>query len=211
MSDAREEVLGRVRAALADLPPGTEIAVPRDYQRASDQPPAARVERFCERTGEYQANVVRVGDGELAAAVAEACARHGARRLGVPLDLPAGWRPANLELVEDRELPPHELDRLDGAITGCALAIADTGTIVLAAGPGEGRRALSLVPDLHVCVVPADRVVGSVPEAIAALAPAVADRRPITFISGPSATSDIELNRVEGVHGPRELEVLVAG
>jgi L-lactate dehydrogenase complex protein LldG len=112
--------------------------------------------------------------------------------------------------VEDSPpLPPHELDRLDGVISGCALAIAETGTIVLDAGARQGRRALTLVPDWHLCVVEEVQVLGGVPEAVAALEPAVREGRPLTFISGPSATSDIELSRVGGVHGPRTLEVLV--
>jgi L-lactate dehydrogenase complex protein LldG len=125
----------------------------------------------------------------------------------VPAALPDAWRPAELELVEDAELTPRELDALDGVVTGCTLAIAETGTIVLTAAPHEGRRVLTLVPDLHVCIVEERQIVELVPEAFAALADAAG--RPITFVSGPSATSDIELSRVEGVHGPRDLVVLV--
>jgi L-lactate dehydrogenase complex protein LldG len=125
----------------------------------------------------------------------------------------AGERPAGatarLELVEDAGLSVRELDRLDGALTGCAVAIAETGTFVLDGGAGQGRRALSLVPDLHVCVVREDQVVGLVPEAVESLGDAVRAGRPLTFVSGPSATSDIELDRVEGVHGPRVLHVVV--
>jgi len=115
------------------------------------------------------------------------------------------WRPANS--VEDDGLSPQELDALGGVVTGCTVAIAETGTIVLAGGPAEGRRALTLVPDLHVCIVRADQVVETVPEAFAALRGL--ERRPLTFVSGPSATSDIELKRVEGVHGPRRLVVVI--
>jgi L-lactate dehydrogenase complex protein LldG len=190
--NAREEILARVRATeRAPVPP-----IERRYRRAGTHPD--RVALFCERAADYRADVRRVDDVE--AAIATACAEHGARRLGVPRDLP--WRPAGLELVEDRGLSAHELDALDGAITGSALAIAETGTIVLA-GP---RRALTLVPDLHVCVVREADVVELVPEAFARLDAS----RPLTFVSGPSATSDIELSRVEGVHGPRRLVVLVA-
>jgi L-lactate dehydrogenase complex protein LldG len=114
-----------------------------------------------------------------------------------------------VEAVPDSGLDAHELDRLDGALTGCALAIAETGTVVLDGGPGQGRRALTLVPDLHLCVVEEERVVGIVPEAVAALEDAVRDGRPLTFVSGPSATSDIELSRVEGVHGPRTLVMVL--
>ena len=126
----------------------------------------------------------------------------------MPAALPGAWRPDGLELVVDDGLSPRELDALDGALTGCALAIAETGTIVLDGGELSGRRALTLVPDLHVCVVEAAQVVATVPDAIRALDRA---RGPITLVSGPSATSDIELSRVEGVHGPRRLEVVLAG
>ena len=123
----------------------------------------------------------------------------------MPPGLPAEWRPAGA--VEDHGLSPQELDALDGVLTGCTVAIAETGTFVLAGGPREGRRALTLVPDLHVCVVLAEQVVETVPQAFDALRDVA--RRPLTFVSGPSATSDIELQRVEGVHGPRNLVVLI--
>jgi L-lactate dehydrogenase complex protein LldG len=126
-----------------------------------------------------------------------------------PSGIPPAWRGAEIELVEDHDLSAAELDRVDGALTGCTAAIAETGTIILTAGPAEGRRALSLVPDLHVCVVLEHQIVELVPEALARLAADGLERRPLMFISGPSATSDIELSRVEGVHGPRDRVVLV--
>ena len=141
----------------------------------------------------------------------ELCREAGAERLAVPGDLPDEWRPNATELVTDDGLDAQTLATLDGALTGCALAIAETGTIVLDGGDGQGRRALSLVPDYHLCVVEADAIVATVPEAIRELEPAVKEGRPLTFISGPSATSDIELTRVEGVHGPRTLHVVVLG
>ncbi len=119
------------------------------------------------------------------------------------------WRPHGIELTEDEGLSATELDRLDGALTGCAAGIAETGTFVLDGGPGQGRRALTLVPDLHICVIGEAQISGLVPETVERLEPAVREGRPLTFVSGPSATSDIELNRVEGVHGPRTLHVLV--
>ncbi len=160
---------------------------------------------------EYKATVHRIAENDIAATVAEICNAEGARRLGIPPDLPAPWRPESVELSEDEGLSPAELDGLDGALTACAVAIAETGTFVLDGGPAQGRRALTLVPDLHVCVVRADQVVGIVPEAVARLEPAVRAGRALTFVSGPSATSDIELDRVEGVHGPRILHVIVVG
>jgi L-lactate dehydrogenase complex protein LldG len=205
---AREEVLGRVRAALGDVPPGEEPPLQRDYARAGDAERA--VDRFAERVADYRATVRRVEAKDVAAAVAEACAEQGARLLVVPSDLPDAWRPDGIELRADEGLSHGELDSTDGALTGCALAIAETGTIVLDAGPGQGRRALTLIPDFHVCVVEAQRIVASVPEAVAALHEAARDGRPITLVSGPSATSDIELRRVHGVHGPRTLTVLIA-
>jgi L-lactate dehydrogenase complex protein LldG len=157
------------------------------------------VELFCARAGEYRADVRRVDD------VAQAVAELGVGRLGIPPGLPAAWRPAGVELVEDHGLSPNELDRLDGVLTGATVAIAETGTIVLA----EGRRALTLVPDLHVCVVREEQIVELVSEAFDRLRELGVTHRPLTFVSGPSATSDIELSRVEGVHGPRTLVVLV--
>ena len=137
-----------------------------------------------------------------------------------PLPEPGGWgsqrtldldlRPEGIALVEDDALAPRELDALDGALTTCAAGCAETGTIALDGGPGQGRRALSLVPDLHVCIVRAETIVETVPELVAALEPSAREGRPIVLVSGPSATSDIELQRVEGVHGPRRLVVIVA-
>ena len=152
-----------------------------------------------------------MGRQDVREAVAAVCRDRSARRIGVPPGLPAEWRPEGIEIVEDRDLTTAELDRLDGVVTGCTAAIAETGTLILAGAPADGRRVLTLVPDLHVCVVSEAQVLGSVPEGIAVVASAVrADRRPVTLVSGPSATSDIELLRVEGVHGPRQLVVVIA-
>ncbi|MBL7501865.1 LutC/YkgG family protein [Frankia nepalensis] len=152
------------------------------------------------------------GGNAIAAAVAAALADRGVRRLVRPPGLPPGWLAgaAGVEAVDDEPaLTAGELDAADGVLTGCALAIAETGTIILDGGPGQGRRALSLVPDYHLVVVRADQVVAGVPDAIARLVTTGAAARPQTWVSGPSATSDIELNRVEGVHGPRTLEVIL--
>ena len=209
MSAAREEVLRRVRSALG-RDGAAPVEVPRRYRRRDEATREAIVERFAERVAEYRATVFRAASGELGATIAAACRERGARRLAVPVDLPDEWRPSGVELVADDGLAPHELDGVDGALTGCAIAIAETGTVVLDGGAGQGRRALTLVPDYHLCVVASERVVGLVPEAVEALGEAVRAGRPLTFVSGPSATSDIELDRVEGVHGPRTLHVVIA-
>jgi L-lactate dehydrogenase complex protein LldG len=206
MSAAKADILARVRAALGPAPAVPEV--PRAYRAAGAAPEGDHAARFCERVADYRAEVRRVAAGELEAAVGELCAAQGARRLAVAAGAPV--RPGLLDLVDDDPpLSPQALDALDGVITGCALAIADTGTIVLDGGERSGRRALTLVPDYHLCVVEAAQVVPSVPDAVAALAQAGREGRPITFVSGPSATSDIELERVEGVHGPRTLHVVV--
>jgi L-lactate dehydrogenase complex protein LldG len=214
---ARDEVLGRVRAALRDVPgeeAPADVVVPREYLRSSGLEPAGVVERFAARLADYGADVRRCAAGDEARVVGEALGSHAARRVGVPDDLPVGMRPGGIDVVEDRQLPTRGadgLEGLDGVVTTCSLAIAETGTICLAGGAGDGRRALTLVPDLHVCVVPVGVVVGSVPEGMERLARAAAAARPITLASGPSATSDIEMNRVSGVHGPRRLVVVLVG
>jgi L-lactate dehydrogenase complex protein LldF len=207
--DARTAVLGRIRSALADAPEAVEV--PRDYRRRSERPGGEIVQTFAERAGEYRATVRRAALAEVAQALAELCGTAGARRLAVPPDLPAQWRPPGIELVPDTGLSPDQLDELDGALTGCSLAIAETGTLVLDGGAAQGRRALTLVPDYHLCVVAEDAIVDLVPEAVERLGSAVAEGRPLTFVAGPSATSDIELTRVEGVHGPRTLHIVIAG
>jgi L-lactate dehydrogenase complex protein LldG len=204
VSAAREAIIAAVGA------PRRAEPIARAYRRAGERTATERVALFCERAGEYRADVRRVDD--VAAAVADVCRTLGARRVGVPAGLPAAWRVPELELVVDTGLTPRELDGLDGVLTGSTLAIAETGTIVLTGAPSEGRRALTLVPDLHICVVEETHIVELVPEAFAVLGGLVArERRPVTLVSGPSATSDIELSRVEGVHGPRTLVVLVTG
>lgn len=200
----RETVLGRVRDALAIAKP-EPVAVPRDYRRGREMPDAERLALLTERLTDYRAEVRHCAGAETAASIAEALG--DASRIGVPDGLPEDWlgSSARKVIVDGPELAVTELDGLDAVVTGAAVACAETGTIFLDAGPDQGRRALSLVPDKHVCVLDCSRVVVGVPEAIALLDPV----RPITLISGPSATSDIELERVEGVHGPRTLEVIV--
>jgi L-lactate dehydrogenase complex protein LldG len=200
---AREVVLERVRHAVAGALPAP---VTRAYS-VEGSAPETRVEAFVDRVRDYRATVLQVDDA--AAAAAEVLAAQGAQRIGIPQDLEARLRPAGVELVEDDALSPQQLDELDGALTTCAAACAVTGTIALDGGPGQGRRALTLLPDLHVCVVREDQIVETVPELVRRLEPAAAEGRPLVLVSGPSATSDIELQRVEGVHGPRRLVVIV--
>ena len=207
---AREEILSRIRAAVADG--ATPPPVARSY-RTAEHPRALAgeelLELLVERLVDYRALVRRSSTAMVAATVVAALTERGARRIAVP----DGILPAGLDRLEpgielagdDPPLTPARLDGLDGVLTGCAVAIAETGTIVLDGGEGQGRRALSLVPDYHLVVVTAAQVVATVPEGLARLDPA----RPQTWISGPSATSDIELDRVEGVHGPRTLEVIL--
>ena len=171
---------------------------------------SAPVDLFVERLGVQHVQVRRVGAADVAATAAEVCAERGVRRLGVPPGLPDAWRPAGATVVEDHELTPAELDALDAALTGCTLAIAETGSLVLAAGAADGRRALSLVPDIYLCVVAEDQIEPDLPAAMPRIAGLIREEgRPVVFVSGPSATSDIELQRVEGVHGPRQLVILL--
>jgi len=202
---AREAVLARVRAAIGDGLAAPEV--PRAYRASGERSRGDVVDLFVERVRDYRATVVVTDDPR--AAVEATLAAEGAARVGVPADLEAGLRPTGIELVDDALLTPRILDGLDGAVTTCAAGCAETGTIALDGGVGQGRRALSLVPDLHVCVIRADDIVETVPELVGRLEPSARDGRPIVLVSGPSATSDIELNRVEGVHGPRRLVVIV--
>jgi L-lactate dehydrogenase complex protein LldG len=186
---------------------GGEVAVPLPPITSTSHylylTPPELLDLLVERLVDYRARVERCSEADVGAALASLLP---AGAVGVPPELPEAWRPDGA--VVDDGLTAAELDALAGVVTGCTVAIAETGTLVLAAGPAEGRRALSLVPDLHVCVVRAAQVVQTVPEAWARLAPVA--RRPLTLVSGPSATSDIELKRVEGVHGPRTLVVVLA-
>jgi len=211
MSAAREEMLGRVRQAVEDAEPPPDTCADPAYRTTLDMGGAELLDLFAGRVADYRATVTRVSGDGVADALAAACHEHEVARLGVPAGLPDRLRPAGVELVEDARLSATQLDRLDGALTGAAVGIAETGTIVLDGGPHSGRRALTLVPDFHLCVIEARQVVGLLPEAIARLQPAVREGQPLTFVSGPSATSDIELSRVEGVHGPRTLSVILVG
>ncbi|MFD8295260.1 lactate utilization protein C [Streptomyces bauhiniae] len=213
MSD-RERVLGRVRRALADVPEDDtpyERAVPRAYVREhGERTEEETVELLAENLADYRAVVHRCAEADLPALIARLLAARGTRNVLVPDGLPSAWlSDADLVPVPDRAAStPYELDAVDSVVTGCAVAVAETGTLVLDGGPGQGRRRITLVPDHHICVVRVpEQVVASVPQALERLSPT----RPLTWISGPSATSDIELDRVEGVHGPRTLEVVLTG
>lgn len=201
---AREEVLARVRTALGDRPAPDPVV--RSYRTAGEADDV--LDLLAERVADYRAVVHRTDEDGLPAVLASALAG-GSRRTVVPPGFPAGWLDGvEGELLDDDgALSPSQLDGVDSVVTTCAVAVAVTGTVVLDGSSGQGRRALSLVPDHHVLVVRAEQVVETVPEALARL-DAV---RPLTWISGPSATSDIELQRVEGVHGPRRLEVVLVG
>jgi L-lactate dehydrogenase complex protein LldG len=199
---ARADVLARIRSALGPGIAAPEI--PREYRQAGEVG-GDIVALFCTRAAEYKATVRRVTTAELPGVVQELCR---GKRIAVPPGGPDVLSGVEV-VVDEPPLAPRALDQLDGVLTGCALAIAETGTIVLDAGQRSGRRALTLVPDWHICIVEADTIVAGVPDAVEALAEAAADGRPITLVSGPSATSDIELDRVEGVHGPRNLDILV--
>ncbi|HVW44926.1 MAG TPA: lactate utilization protein C [Amycolatopsis sp.] len=202
MADARAEILARVRTALRDRPEAEPV--PRDYDRSRDYDDVLAL--AAGRIADYRADVMRVSADDLPSAIASALERRSAGTMIAPPGLARAWQvPAVRWLTDEPPLAVDELDNVDGVLTACAVTIAETGTIVLDAGPGQGRRALTLVPDYHLCVVRADQVVATVPEAVARLEPT----RPLTFVSGPSATSDIELDRVEGVHGPRTLDVLI--
>jgi L-lactate dehydrogenase complex protein LldG len=211
--DARATVLAAVRRAVegvSDADPDTAYAgIARGY-RTGGADGAEPLDRFTERLEEYGVAVRRVTAHGVPTAVAEWARSRGLRRWVVPAGLPDAWlaQVEGVERVAD-DAAPDVLDAADAVLTACAVAVAETGTIALDAGPGQGRRAATLVPDAHLCVVRASQVVDGVPEAVARLHAAVVAGRPITFVSGPSATSDIELVRVAGVHGPRTLAVLL--
>jgi L-lactate dehydrogenase complex protein LldG len=207
MTDARAEVLARITA----IPRAAAPEPVRDYRVRGSRLPDEVVQLFCDRVADYRAEVVRAPAASIADVVDGILGAQNAMRVGIPSGLRAEWRPAGCELVDEQRLDTAGFDTLAGAVTGCTVAIAETGTIVLASGPEEGRRALTLVPDLHVCVVERAQIVELVPAGVRRAGELVKrERLALTFVSGPSATSDIELDRVEGVHGPRRLVVIVA-
>jgi L-lactate dehydrogenase complex protein LldG len=215
-AEARAGLLAAIAQATAGVravDPAEDYArLARDYRLSGAADPSSLPDLLAERLADYGVEVMRTTQSGLAAAIRSALAARGARRILVPAGLAGNWLAASADLqLLSADSAPAEMDRADAVLTGCAVAIAETGTIILDGGAGQGRRAITLVPDVHVCVVAASQVVALVPEAVARLADAVQQGRPLTWISGPSATSDIELSRVAGVHGPRTLIVILVG
>ncbi|MEV6813581.1 LUD domain-containing protein [Micromonospora sp. NPDC051296] len=195
---SRDLVLGRLRAALAAGNPGP-VEVPRDYRSEG----TLDLDRLVERLTDYRAHVHRVPEAAVADTIADILPAEAT--IVVPPGLPPAWLPSTVTALADEGLDNGRIGAADGVVTGAAVAVAETGTVVLDGSPDQGRRVLSLLPDRHLCVLRADQVVATVPQALTRLSP----HRPLTWISGPSATSDIELNRVEGVHGPRNLHIIL--
>jgi L-lactate dehydrogenase complex protein LldG len=213
--NAREEVLARIADAHRAAPPPNlrYEDISREYRTTSDSSAEMLTELLIDRLVDYRALVRQCSVDDLGATVAHALAERGADTVAAAAGLDPSWT-SNLSvgvltdgLSEDDQLSVSELDGLDGVITSCAVAIAETGTLILDGSAGQGRRVITLIPDYHLCVVFVEQIVPDVPQALARLEAT----RPLTMISGPSATSDIELNRVEGVHGPRTLEVIIVG
>jgi len=208
----RAAVLANIRRSLgAEVSPeaiaAEYAAIARNYTRSSEITTHALVELFEDRLREYDAGVYDATDSSVADVIAEILAGRGKKSMAVPAKLPAHWLPGGFVFIEANNLDAHELDKAEGILSGCTVAIAETGSIVLQNAPAQGPRILSLVPDYHLCVVFADQLVATVPEGFDRLI-ATSDL-PTTFISGPSATADIEMTRIKGVHGPRFLDVLV--
>jgi L-lactate dehydrogenase complex protein LldG len=211
-TDARSAILSAIRSANAqatDLPHAEldYAQIPRNYTQHSSQSADEAQALLTERLIDYNANVISCTTAEVPSAIRNALQHHNAHRVLIPEDLPTHLLPDGFEVTPDHNLSPAELDRFDAAVTLGALAIAETGTIVLEGIAGQGRRAATLVPDVHICVLDAANIVTNVPEAFARLASAAT--LPLTFFSGPSATADIEMTRIKGVHGPRHLHILL--
>jgi L-lactate dehydrogenase complex protein LldG len=209
---AREEILRRIRAAKSGVATAEVArvgwnAVERGYRREAARSREAILELLVDRLQDYDAHVVRAGHVEVSTVAARMLRERKAKRMVVPRGLAAEWLPVGVEFVVDEGLPATELDRVDGVVTGATLAIAETGTVVLQNVAGQGRRAVTLVPDYHLCVVLVEDVVETVPEAIGRLQATAG--LATTFVSGPSATADIEMTRIKGVHGPRFLDVIL--
>ncbi len=213
LSGARADMLQSIRSAIG-APPATGreadyASIQRDYRRRGELSAGARLALFVDRLEHYNVIVRRVPESGVTDAIRAACGARGAEAIAIPSGLDRSLLPDGIRWIEDASLSYEELDRIGAVLTLATLGIALTGTIVLTHSAAEGRRALTLIPDYHLCVVREAQVVETVPEAIerlASLGPEV-----VTTISGPSATADIEMTRVRGVHGPRTLEVIVVG
>jgi L-lactate dehydrogenase complex protein LldG len=210
MNDARAEILGRIRRAIGSPAPPREqeyAAIPRHYHQAGGLGLEERLELFRSRLEDYGCGCVRSTRAELPDTVGLLLMSRARQRLLIAAGLPTEWLPAAAGWIRDEGLSYVDLDQCDGAITGCTVAIARTGSIVLCHDAHEGRRALTLIPDYHLCIVGAEQVVETVPEGLRH--PRVASAPLVTTISGPSATADIEMTRIKGVHGPRTLDVVI--
>ena len=206
MPDSRTTMLSRMRAAVA-VGPSADEAISRDYQRTCTHDHRLVVEMLCERLREYDASVREASSFNVAEIVTNICGQHALKSIVVAHGFPASWVPSYDALLFEKSMEQTPLEEVEAVLTVSTVAIAHTGTLVLRHGPGEGARRLTLLPDLHICIVCEDQVVETVPEAFDALAPFATN--PLTFISGPSATADIEMTRIRGVHGPRFLEVIL--
>ncbi len=212
--DARKSVLDRIQSALADRLPLSRAqmltdwqAIPRAYEQIASLSAEALLDLLEDRLRDYDAEVIRVRDDQVAAAISSVLVQRGRLPTLLPQGFPSCWTPSDVSLTVDEGFSTRELDHYDGVVTGAVVAIAETGTLVLQAVAGQGRRAANLVPDFHLCVVRAPDVVQTVPEAFVRIA--CSPTLPTTFVSGPSATADIEMTRIKGVHGPRFLSVLL--
>ena len=208
----RAAILGSIRSALGSQKAASSIAeeyaaIPRRYAQSSEKDESAVIELFADRLHEYDAGVYRASAGAIARTIAEILAGRGKTSLAVPAGVPFEWLPQGVTFEEANGFDAYRLDATQGVLTGCTVAIAETGTIVLQNAEAQGPRKLSLVPDYHLCVVHAGQIVATVPEAFARLQ--AASTLPTTFISGPSATADIEMTRIKGVHGPRFLDIVI--
>jgi L-lactate dehydrogenase complex protein LldG len=198
---AKSEILKNVRRAIGE--PSSSPPIRRSYIQEAP----VDLAQFASRLEDYNAGVYHCSAGELPAVIAQAMAARGKQSLAIPPEFPSDWLPPGIGFVRDRDLTYEELDASEGALTACTAAISFTGTIILSHSAHEGRRALTLIPDYHLCIVREDQVVQTVPEGIRKLRDL--RTRPITTISGPSATADIEMTRIKGVHGPRTLDVVL--
>lgn len=210
MSTAKQEILERIRGALRDWPSSRAeeyTAIPRTYVQSTSHELNQHLALLTDRLRDYDATVYRCTPNDISETIREALIARGKKRILVPVGFPGKWLPPNVDFVVDRGLSYEEINVMEGVVTGSALAIAFTGTIVLRHSAEEGRRALTLIPDYHLCVVQGQDVVQTVPEAIRKMA--LFGAAPVTTIAGPSATADIEMTRIKGVHGPRTLDVIL--